>query len=294
MKNQITIDPHTLDHQLQTWDLRFRHYMFTSSDSVTSRPGIKQIQRVGIILEATREGRTPAENENVLIGTASFLPGHKPEIIQLTTQPDGESFVKALLDNSLAKRIGQTIARHKDYPGADEMEEFRYHHLDITDYYNQYMEDKQKEAMDSPLSHIFLCEGPICNGVDPQFYFTCRIGGIEQPRQWVGPQGRDLFKVVGYYPDCRFHLYEMATEVFDKQLKLYHQAQQRITDPTVLFNKGTHYIRCKIDGEQQMVKEVDRLDISDYQINKDFAALAAKYYARQLENDQSIKQGLSR
>ena len=295
MNTSITIDPHTLSGEKETWQLRFKHYMFTPAEDRTSLTDKRNTQRVGILFEAFKEGNTPAEMMDVLIGTASFLPGHKPDVIQLTTYPDSEEFVETLLKDGRATLLGQRTERYQDYPGADEIEEFRYQTLDITDFYNQYIKDGQKKVEESPVSHITFCQGPVMNGKDPQDYIKCRIGGIEFPnRAWVGSQGRELDKVAQYYPDCRFQLHELAEQAFAEQLKLYRQAQQRVTHYSNYQTKGVHYIRCKIDGEQQLSREINRLDICDYLLDKDFFALAAKYYADKLEDGQNIKQGLSR
>lgn len=292
MKNKLVIDPHTLSGEKETWTLQFKHVIQSKPDM--DRTESNNIQRIGIMLDAFIKGDTPSMDENIFIGTASFIPGHKPDIINLTTYPMSEDFVEALLNEGLAKRMGRTIERYQDYPGADEVEEFLYQHLDITDFYNQYIKDRQKMAENSPVSHITLCQGPVVNGKNPQDYIKCRIGGIEfiQPR-WVGTQGRELFKVADYYPDARFHLYEMAEEAFAKELELYRQAQQRVTHYTCYEMKGNYYIRCKIDGEQQLARNINKLDVYDYLEDKNFYALAAKYYADKLENGTDMKRGLS-
>lgn len=293
MKNKLVIDPHTLSGEKETWALQFRHYMFIPADGVPLHPDILTPQRIGILMEAVKEGETTADNVNIVIGTASFVPGHKPDIIRLTTYPDTENFVDALLENGLAKRLGETIERHQDYPGEDEIEEFRYQQLDITDYYNQYIENSLKWVDESPISHISLCQGDICNGKDPRDYIKCRIGGIEQKQAWVGLDGRKFIQVAACYPDSRAQLYELVLQSHAKQLKLYDEAKIRVTDARTFFNKGTHYVRCKIDGIQQMAKEIDRIDICDYQIGKDMHALVSKYFANELNDGPSMKQGLS-
>lgn len=290
MNNQIVIDPHTLDGRKETWTLRFEHYISTHSRA--DRPGLRDSIRVNIKLEAFKKGPTTSMDEHVEIGKASFITGHKPDTIIITSHPDAEDFVAALLEDGRAKKIGQTIDRHQDYPGADETEEFRYQHLDITGFYNEFMKEKREDLLDavkSPLTHIFQCEGQVTNGQNPADYITCRIGGIEQDRAWVGYQGRELFNLMQHYPDARYQLQEMAQKAYAPQLALYRQAQQRVTEPTTRFRTGNHYIRCKIDGQQMLSRMVDRLDWCDYDRDRDFAALAAKYYAGQL--NVSVKNG---
>ena len=75
-----------------------------------------------------------------------------------------------------------------------------------------------------------------------------------------------------------------------KQLNLYKEAQQRSTDHSIRFNKGMHYFRCKIDGEQQLSKVLGIVDICDYQRDKDVHALTAKYFADELNPAYKLAQ----
>ena len=295
MDDKLIVDPHLLSGQKENWTLRFTHSMFRTADewNPQKREWVSH-QRIGITLEADLPGRTPAMNRNVLIATALFPLGQKPDVIRMTTHPDAEDLVSAMLEKGYAKRIGERTERVQDYPGADDIDEFIT--LDVTDYYNRYMNRHQLAANESPLSHVFQCQGQVMNGKDPADYMKCRIGGIEQHPAWSGITGRILFQVAEYYPDCRFQLKELAAEVFKEQLERYTQAKARVTDATTFFNKnnGTHYLRCKIDGQQQLSKEINRLDLSDFMISKDIHALAAKYYTNELDEGMKRSQGFTR
>lgn len=296
MSEKITIDPHYLSGEKETWSLRFTHSVFRSPDEWNADKRIwESHNRIGISLEAERPGKTVAQSQNILVATASFQPGKKPELLKFSTHPDAEGIVSALVEQGYGKKIGERTERYQDYPGADEIEEFRYQYIDLTDFYNQYMAEHQKRAMKDPFSHFVQCQGQVMNGRDPMDYMKCRIGGIEQNRAWSGITGRKFFEVASLYPDCRFQLNEMAQETFQKQLETYKQAQQRVTDATIVFNQkmGCHYLRCKIDGEQQLMKELERLDVCDFQISKDIHALAAKYYKKELDTGMKRSQGIS-
>lgn len=296
MSEKITIDPHYLSGEKETWSLRFTHSVFRSPDNWNADKRIwESHDRIGICLEAERPGKTVAQSQNILVATASFQPGKKPELLKFSTHPDAEGIVSALVEQGYGKKIGERTERYQDYPGADEIEEFRYQYIDLTDFYNQYMAEHQKRAMKDPFSHFVQCQGQVMNGRDPMDYMKCRIGGIEQNRAWSGITGRKFFEVASLYPDCRFQLNEMAQETFQKQLETYKQAQQRVTDATIVFNQkmGCHYLRCKIDGEQQLMKELERLDVCDFQISKDIHALAAKYYEKELDTGMKRSQGRS-
>lgn len=286
MKDKFVYDPHYLSGEKEEFTLSFSHYAFRSAARQWDKESKewKNPTRVGIMLLAERKGETPSRNISITVATTSFLPGQKPDVIRMNTQDADGEFTAQLIEQGFAKYFNSGVERQQDCPGA-EIEEFPWIHIDVTDFYNRYMKEHEQKAMESPISHIFQCQGPIVNGKDPADYMKCRIGGIEQKPQWSGITGRKFFEVASLYPDCRFQLNELAHEAFQKQLEIYKQAQQRVTGATIVFNQkmGCHYLRCKIDGEQQLMKEVERLDICDYQISKDIHALAAKYYENELD-----------
>lgn len=75
----------------------------------------------------------------------------------MTSHPDAEDFVTALVEQGYAKQVGSKIEKVQDYPG-DEIDEFRYAKLDMTDYYLSYISSKTKEMDNSPISDKQLCE----------------------------------------------------------------------------------------------------------------------------------------
>ena len=91
-------------------------------------------------------------------------------------------------------------------------------------------------------------------------------------------------QVAELYPESNFQLKEFVMNLYEKQLQLYNSAKERITDVKILFNKGEHFLRCKIDGVQQLAKKINRLDICDYQRSKDVHALTSKYFSRELDD----------
>jgi hypothetical protein len=154
------------------------------------------------------------------------------------------------------------------------------------------MQQHQQMMMDSPVSHVRYHEAPdksLSEGC-----ISCRIGGIEQPKLEVGLDGHRFSEAESFYPDCKFQLHELAVDIFDRQLMLYREAQKRVTDFTLLHHTGNHYIRCKIDGVQQLMKQINRLDASDLQLDRDQAALVAKYFDSELDPGIKLSQGRSR
>lgn len=294
MKDKFIYNPNDLSGEKEEFTLSFSHHSFRSAMSEWDKETKqwKNPTRVGIMLEAERKGETPSQNVRITVATASFFPGQKPDTIRMTTQDADGEFTAQLVEQGFAKYIKSGVERQQDYPGA-EIEEFPWVRIDVTDFYNQYMKEHEQMAMDSPISHVFQCQGQIMNGKDPADYMKCRIGGVEQKPQWSGITGREFFKVAELYPECNFQLKELAQEAFSKQLAVYRQAQQRVTDAGIVFNKnkGCHYLRCKIDGKQQLMKEVNRLDVCDFQISKDVHALASKYYEKELDAGMKRSQG---
>ena len=120
----------------------------------------------------------------------------------------------------------------------------------------------------------------------------CRIGGIEQERKWVGMDGVNDTRTAELYPHSRYQLYGLAAKAHSKQLQLYEDTCKRMTDYSAYEAKGQFRIRCKIDGVQQMSKEVSRDDIQTYLAYKDASALVAKYYKDELT--EGVKNNMSR
>ena len=301
MRDKFVYYPHNLSGKKETYTLSFSHYTFRSAieewDKETRQ--WKNPVRVGIMLNAKKKGDNPAWNDNITVATTSFLPGQKPDSIRMTTQDANGEFTRQLIEQGFAKFIKEGCERHQDYPGA-EIEEFPWVRIDVTELYDSYMKEHQQRMKDSPISDRVLCEkyyNPCKAGPrrsDELLYMKCRIGGVEQNRQWVGVEGRKLHEVAELYPECSFQLNELAEEAFEKQLHTYRQAQQRITDASTRESAGRHYLRCKIDGEWQLSKEINQVDWCHYHNSNDIHALAAKYYAKELNDSISRSQGIGR
>lgn len=257
----------------ESWNLSFRHYAFQQPQAEDNTK--RNVSRVGIILEAVRCDEDTIEGEKLLVGTSSFLPGQKPERMVFTTYPEGIRLLQPL--------VAQGMARMKE-PGGQS--------LDMTELYNRYIQLHRRAMLDSPLSYVRVHEGK--EGTNLPDMISCRIGGIEQPRQQVGIEGGRFAQVAELYSECRYQLHELATQIYAGQLQLYREAQGRVSDFTHLTRKGSHFIRCRIDGEQQMAKEINLLDICDYKRDKDQAAIVAKYFARELVTGEKLSQGRGR
>lgn len=103
-----------------------------------------------------------------------------------------------------------------------------------------------------------------------------------QEQQWVGMKGVLLFQTAELYPDSRYQLYELAAKAHSKQIQLYQKACKRISEPTLYEARGQFRFRCKIDGVQQLSKQVDRDDVQTYLAYKDMYILSTKYYKDEL------------
>ena len=79
------------------------------------------------------------------------------------------------------------------------------------------------------------------------------------------------------------------------QMGQSYTLQQRITDINVYSGKDNKtYIRCKIDGEQQIAKQMSLNDVLNFSIETDRQKLAAKYYKSILEESPERSQGMKR
>lgn len=94
---------------------------------------------------------------------------------------------------------------------------------------------------------------------------------------------------------------DFATKKLDALLHrqpelLQNQVQrERISGIQIYSGKdGKTYIRCKIDGQQQMAKQMNLTDVLNFGAETDRKELAARYFKEALEPGQTREQGLKR
>lgn len=289
---QLTIDPHYLTRELETWNLRFEHSLYTPRN-VSWRRGEQPDYRERMAVELYAERGEGPRAVSVKVGSMSFLPDQKPERIKMVIDHDAQDFIVPLQDQYHAEHLKEVVKKHQDYPGADEIEEFRYNHMDMTDAYNDYMRMKHGQVADSLFSDIR--QGPVwdVNGRDRRDYLVCEIAGVHHEK-WFGRYNADKLRLAERFPEYVYQVHDLAAKVFADEIRNYNAAMQRITDVTV--RKGgldmqDWYIRCKIDGVQQMGKKVSMTDLADYISHNDNAALSAKYFAKELQAGENISRG---
>ena len=296
MNDKFIYDPHDLSGEKETWKFSIKHYLFESNPEWdSSKREWTSHECVGISMKASRKGRIPSMDYRITVGSCSFPVGQRPERIILRTEGAPVKFTEQLIEQGFASSVRKGVERHQDYPGA-EIEEFPWHKIDVTGFYNRYMAEHQRRAADSPVSDIILCEqyyNPMNAGRRDDSYMKCRIGGIGQQRRWVGPDGRKLRKLATLYPESGFHLTELAEKTFRKELELYRAAQDRVTDSKVITRNGDAYLRCHIDGVQQSARKLNSVDFCHYNASRDIHALVARYFddALLLGQDKSLSQG---
>lgn len=294
---KLTVDPHNLSGELQMWDLKFELSCYTPEEDRYNRRTNQDLrERIRIRLLAGR-GEGSMRN-TVELGTARIIAGEKLEKIKMTVFCDSRDFVKPLMEQYGARYIGEYTERHQDYPGADEIEEFNWQFLDIADFFNRYVEMKQKQLPESPLDNIGMLkkEGRPYNE-RPQ-HMVCDIGGVRQDIRWCGGYNDYIFELAEKYPEYTFQLHDFAAKIYAKELQTYDEAQNRVTDVTVKKIRPDDSmgwgIRCKIDGQQQMFREVRMKDVADYVSHQNGIALAAKYFNKELEQDITLAKCLGR
>ena len=69
----------------------------------------------------------------------------------------------------------------------------------------------------------------------------------------------------------------------------------RVTDINIYSGKDHNmYIRCKVDGEQQMARRLGKADVAALDDNTDRQELAERYFMDVLQQEQQLEQGLKR
>lgn len=94
---------------------------------------------------------------------------------------------------------------------------------------------------------------------------------------------------------------EFAGKKLEAFLKTQSQSQkdrpvnERITNINVFTgNDNRTYIRCKIDGEQQMGRKLSFADVCSFNEHTDRLELAARYFKDVLDESQELSQGMKR
>ncbi|MDO4528610.1 MAG: hypothetical protein Q4C03_07520, partial [bacterium] len=101
-----------------------------------------------------------------------------------------------------------------------------------------------------------------------------------------GVDGRELRELAVVCPEYKFHLSELAEEIFKEELQLYKQSKERISDARIIYSGTTPYLRCKMDGEQLSARKISPVDACHYNNSKDVYALAAKYFGDAFGKEQ--------
>lgn len=293
----ITITTNSLSPTQETWRIGFEHRLSYSQRDFAGRP-VKGIEPdVQVTMVASKEGSTPAMSRHEDLGCFKLLGNRKPEVITVSPLSDFSEITDALVREGWASRLGQRVERYQDYPGSDEMDEFRYDKLDVTNLYNRYVTTKQQEMTESPIDNIRQGKYEAMNARDRRDYLTCDIGGVQQKEKWFGRYNDESLRLAEKYPEYLFQVHDLAGKVFKKECQDYKEAQQRITEIKVLKLKNEPmdwHIRCKVDGVQQMARKVTMVDVADYVSHMNHTALAAKYFADVLAQERELSQGIKR
>ena len=110
------------------------------------------------------------------------------------------------------------------------------------------------------------------------------------------------------YADADWEKLDYITTVDDFATKKLHallhrqpellqnqEQRERISGIQIYSGKdGKTYIRCKIDGQQQMAKQMNLTDVLNFGIETDRQELAARYFKDALEPEQNRGQGMKR
>lgn len=294
---KLTIDPHYLSGKLETWDLKFELSCYTPEEERYNRTANQDLrERIKIRLQAER-GEGPMK-ETVELGTARIIAGERPEMIRMKVLSDFEDFVKPLVEQVGVRCVSEYTERHQDYPGADEIEVFNWQNIDIADFFYRYVSMKQQQMVDSPFDNIHMTkkEGTPYN--ERPEHMVCDIGSVRQEIKWCGCYEDYIFRLAEKYPEYTFQLHDFAAGVYAKELQAYREAQQRISDVTVKKVRPDDSmgwgIRCKIDGQQQMFRDIRMTDVADYMSHQNGTALAAKYFSKEIGPDITLSKSLGR
>lgn len=242
----------------QTWRLFFVH-MLNKDNSIT------------LSLNAL-------EGENVkelAKGTFNDFTFEKKDRLLLMGTGDSVDFLETLFNKEMVE-----IDETHDYSQND-----RWMVVDAKDMYDDYMRKMNQKHFDSLLSDIKVVGGP-----DKGYTLKATLAGVMDCSAAIKPALAEWKNRIADEPLFAFMEQNTAAELFADRLAWFRDMQQRITDVQVSRTASTDYIRCKIDGVQQMRQPITPEQFRSYDRSTNqpatLIALAAKCYADQLSIQQ--------
>lgn len=193
----------------------------------------------------------------------------KPFILEF--EKEDEQLVQALVKTGHAKMVGQRTERYEDYPeGYEEVcpdieqveaDEFHFLRVDVSEGYRRYLNDRNGMNLFCPFENIRQTWGP---DLEDRFsnenvsHLKCRQAGMLDFSKICSNSEARPVELTRGYAAYDFVAKELAMKTFDKAVQQHREAQRRLTDAEVTWTREGTFIRCSIDGVQQMRKSIPR------------------------------------
>lgn len=267
--------------KFEDWKLSFEHDF-----NIDNQPIIR--------LKAYRgEG---VEREDIELGSAYLNPDNLQDRIVIKGNDDNfPEITESLIRSGKIRLVNQYTERYQDYPGADEIEDFHFKRMDVTDLYQNFLKLRNSQYLFSPITDVQEVE----NDTGYSYlnnWISAKLAGILELSERCNNQEQMIVKCYKDKPLYNFLLQDIAHRKFAAEINHLKESMTRLTDVNISF-KGPH-VRCKIDGEQQMALSVGRelLDKCRETPDTELAIhqVAALLYSQELTETQAQSNGMKR
>ena len=248
------------------------------------------------VLELKAERGKGAQCETIELGETKLDLDNPEKRIILTGLDDNyPELTAALFQSGKARQVGEYTERHQDYPGADEIEEFHFKRMDVTDLFRKYIQLRNAQYLFSPVTDIRVERKGGEYDLTPWDWMCVKLGGISDLAGKINRTESLILKQYRDKPLYNFLLQDLTHQKFKPEINHLKDAMKRITDVDIRFGGlGAHipgpHIRCRIDGEQQMSLSIGRelLDKCNEAPDPELAQqqLAALFYSGELRESR--------
>lgn len=252
----------------ESWKINFQH-QFTDDARVLVKMTGKQAD---------------VDNSPVyVIASGTYNPDKLNEEFSMEGTGEQVNLLMALARTDMVDEI--------DYHDTEKMG--RWIMVDAAPIYGKWLHNMNQSFLFSPIRNIRYEQHPSLEGNNESenCLHASLYGGVQDGKNHISSNDRRLLEKIAHWPQYAFIEQMVAHKTFKDILQKNEETNRRITDITVSIIGKQPFIRCSIDGVQQMRQPItpEQFRIYDRSPDKQMTgiALAATAYEGELRQSQS-------
>ena len=281
-----------LKNKIRQWqESGMNHTLNINGKEQNFRIGFEQdfsrTDSVGIKLTATPLGTTDYRTMALAEGRVSFNRKNPFGWLEMEAKGDAVDILEAMAN----KELVDEIELYK-IPGREKRMTVDAHGL-----YESYLQQMNRSHYLSLLSGITVTSTTDgLNGGKTVHTLEAQLAGITTLRGAVNDEQASLLKKIADKPQYTYLEQQIARQTLGNQLEKYEEMKERISDIQITRQANGDYIRCRIDGVQQLRQPLFEGQFKQYDnaVDKETAKtlLAMSAYSDELKPSQN--QGMKR